>query len=129
MLEILEKHKKIKHFENTIMISVMLSKSNFNNIKDKHNHKRYFKDDEHILITSAVKLRPNNKSNVLEATRIAEAKLERNYYRYIRKCQKDTIKQATKTINITVNDLAKTNRVIQHINIHILDICNRLKNE
>lgn len=128
MLEILEKHKKIKIFDDKIMISAMLCHDDFKDVKDKHNHKRYFKND-HILITSVTKLHPGHKSNDLEAIRIGEAKLERNYYRYIRKCQKNAIKQATKTINITTNDLAKTDRVIQHINIHITDICNRLKDE
>ena len=72
MLEILEKHKKIKIFDDKIMMSAMICHNDFKDIKDKHNHKRYFKND-HILITSVTKLHPGHKSNDQEAIRIGEA--------------------------------------------------------
>ncbi len=132
MIKVLEENKKIKVETGRIIVSATITYDCFENLKDKNGHAICFLgcDDEEyengITFTGIATLKDTDTSNELEATRIAETKMERSYYKFIRRYQKKIIKIASKNLEFYKKSLANTEDNIKKTNSHIKSICERL---
>lgn len=132
MIKVLEENKKIKIEAGRIIVSATITYDCFENLKDKNGHAICFLgcDDEEyengITFTGIATLKDTDTSNELEATRIAETKMERSYYKFIRRYQKKIIKIASKNLEFYKKSLANTEDNIKKTNTHIESICERL---
>lgn len=71
-------------------------------------------------------LKEGDTSNELEATRIAEAKMERRYYKASKRFYKEKLKLLMEVVADTENQIAKIENRIYNCDKHIKDICDRL---
>lgn len=132
MINILEKYKKITIKKGEITVSVTINTDRLEEYKNEE-IKDLFATDELFArygiktFTGTAFLKDGDENNELEATRIAEAKMERQYYKYIKKLQKRKIKNITSLLNNLQNALAKTETNIEKTNSHIEEICERLR--
>ena len=127
MIEVLEKNKNVTMLGNCIRVSALVSIKSFETVKDKPRHARYFAE-HHMLFVGVATLRDGDTSNELEAKRIAEAKMERAYYKHIKRCQREVMRDCIHTFNQTAIDLMEdTEKNLSHINTHIKAIVDRLK--
>lgn len=132
MIKVLEENKKIKVEAGRIIVSATITYDCFENLKDKNGHAICFLgcDDEEyengITFTGIATLKDADTSNELEATRIAETKMERSYYKFIRRYQKKIIEIASKNLEFYKKSLANTEDNIKKTNTHIESICERL---
>lgn len=132
MIKVLEENKKIKVETGRIIVSATITYNCFENLKDKNGHSIcFFGNDEEeyrngITFTGIATLRNGDTSNELEATRIAETKMERSYYKYIRRYQKNMIKGASERLAFFKKALANSEDNIKKANSHIEAICERL---
>lgn len=132
MIKVLEENKKIKVEDKKIIVSANITYDCFENLKDKNNHAIcFFGSDEEeykngITFIGIANLKDTDTSNELEATRIAETKMERSYYKYIKRCQKDIVKYTSKRLAFFKKALANSEDNIKKANSHIEAICERL---
>lgn len=71
-------------------------------------------------------LKEGDTSNELEATRIAEAKMERKYYKASKRFYKEKLEMLKKLVSETEDQIAKIENRIYNCDKHIKDICDRL---
>lgn len=125
MIKVLEDNKKIikAKEKNWIIVTAKIDMSCFTG-KDKDAHAPFFALPK--TFKGVAKLKDGDSNNEVEAIRIAESKMERAYYKYIRKCQKELIESIEKYSEYMHGCLTRTERNISHANSHIEEICSRL---
>lgn len=127
MLKVLEHAKKVTIENGKIIVSSEIKHESFAECgRDRDNHSMFFSLSKPITFTGTAILKDGDESNEVEAERIAEAKMERAYYKYIKKCQKNSIKSFTESLNRLTEALTRTETNIRKTNSHIEEICKRL---
>ena len=127
MLKVLEFTKKTTIEDGKITVSSEIKRESFAECgRDRDNHSMFFSPSKPITFTGTVVLKDGDESNEVEAERIAEAKTERAYYKYIKRCQKNSIKSYTESLNKLTEALTRTETNIKKTNSHIEEICKRL---
>lgn len=127
MLKVLELNKKTVIEGGKITVYSEIKRSDFNECgSDKDFHSIFFSYCKPVIFTGTAILKDGDKNNEVEARRIAETKMERAYYKYIKKCQKKYIKVYTETLSKLTKSLAKTETNIKKADSHIEEICKRL---
>lgn len=127
MLKVLELNKKIIIEEGKITVSSEIKRESFAECgRDRDNHSLFFSSSKPVTFTGIAVLQDGDESNEIEAERIAETKMERAYYKYIKKCQKNNIKNYTESLNKLTAALTRTETNIRKTNSHIEEICQRL---
>lgn len=126
MIKILEEKKRITVNDNNITVTAKISLNDL--IYTNPEFIPYFcmimiSDVE---FTGIAHLHEGDESNVLEATRIAEAKMERKFYQFVKRSQKKLINQYLPFLDIVKKDSKKTDKALTRIDEHIKEICNRL---
>lgn len=124
MIKVLEKNKNVVIEDGKITVSAVISIGSFNGC-DKDNHSMFFTMFP-VKFVGVATLKDGDTNNEVEATRIAESKMERAYYRYIKNCQKECIKNCTNILNKMTKALTRTETNIKKTNSHIEEICKRL---
>ena len=82
--------------------------------------------DKFIKFVGVATLKNGDANKVLEASRIAEAKMERKVYKYQRKILREQRKMIDELLKENINEMAKTENRINNCDKHIKDICDRL---
>jgi hypothetical protein len=123
MIKVLEENKTVVTEDRSIRVFAKINSDSFKG-RDRDNHSKFF--TETVIFEGKAVLKDGDADNKVEATRIAEGKMERSYYKYIRACQKLVLKEATKLIEDTTAALARTERNVSKTNSHIEEICTRL---
>lgn len=113
MIKFLEDNKTIKVEDGKITASVEVK------VYDKH-------EVRHEVLEGVATLKEGDTSNELEATRIAEAKMERRYYKVSKRFYKEKLKLLMEEVAETENQIAKIENRIYNCDKHIKDICDRL---
>ena len=80
----------------------------------------------HETFEGVATLKKGDTSNELEATRIAEAKMERKYYKASKRFYKEKLEMLKKLVSETEDQIAKIENRIYNCDKHIKDICDRL---
>lgn len=127
MLKVLELNKKTVIEDGKITVYSEIKRESFIECgrNNKDNHSMFF-SLEPITFTGTAILKDGDENNEVEAKRIAETKMERAYYKYIKKCQKRYIELYTETLNKFTEALARTETNIKKTDSHIEEICKRL---
>lgn len=127
MLKVLELNKKTVIESGKITVYAEISRGSFIDCgSDKELHQVFFFCNKSVTFTGTAILKDGDKNNEVEARRIAETKMERAYYKYIKKRQKKYIKVYTETLNKLTKSLARTETNIKKTDSHIEEICKRL---
>lgn len=127
MIKVLEHAKKVTIESGKITVSAEIGYESFAECgKDRDNHSMFFQNKAPITFSGTAILKDGDTSNEVEAERIAEAKMERAYYKYIKKCQKSKIKKYTELLNKLTVGIRRTETNITKTNSHIEEICKRL---
>lgn len=127
MIKILEENKEIFRDEENkcIKVTATINAASFVMMSDRDKHSLFF-DAKPITFEGIARLKEGDADNEVEAIRIAESKMERNYYKYIKRSQIYLIKETEAFSERIKKSLAKSEMNISKANSHIEEICSRL---
>lgn len=125
MIKILKDREHIKSGPNCVVVTCTINACELYNEDSKY--AMYFALEKNVTFVGVARRKDGDENNEIEATRIAEAKMERSFYKFIRSKQKRYVEDSKLYLKTIEEELEQTNRTLTRIDKHIKDICNRLK--